>query len=114
MTSLRAQPLRLGGCDVDGARATISGFRRNSVPEFVEMPVIEERDGFDDFCVLHLKVLGVRIVVGLAVFHRRFSIEQNDDHIAVGVEARIVGTSGVDIRALNGSITWSMNSCLLL
>jgi hypothetical protein len=47
------------------------------------MPIIEERDGFNDFCVLHLKVPGVCIAVGFAVFHRRFSIEQNDDPIAI-------------------------------
>jgi hypothetical protein len=47
MTSLPAQPLRLGQYDVDGARATTSRFRKNSVPEFVEMPIIEERDGFN-------------------------------------------------------------------
>src|SRR5215831_6356304 len=61
--------------------------RRHTVPEFVEISVVEERDRFDDLVVPHLKIPGVAIAIGLAVFHRRFGIEQADDHIAVSEDA---------------------------
>src|SRR5580693_8668465 len=49
----------------------------------VEIPVVEERDFFDDFCVPHLKVPGVSIAIGFSVPQRGCGIEQDDDHIAI-------------------------------
>ena len=81
---------------------------RHAVPEFVKIPIVEERDCFDDFCVPHLKIPGIGIVVALTVSHCGVGVEQDDDHIAISA-----GTNGLDMRALNGSITSSMNSFLL-
>ena len=70
------------GEDMDARR-----LRAHAVPEFIEISVVEERDRFDDLVVPHLKIPGVAIAIGLAVFHRRFGIEQADDHIAVSEDA---------------------------
>jgi hypothetical protein len=68
-----------------------SRFRRDAIPELIEMPVIEERDRLDDFCVPHLKVPGVRITIRFSIPYRRFGIEQDDHRIAIGLQAADYG-----------------------
>ena len=73
---------------------------RHAVPEFVKIPIVEERDCFDDFCVPHLKIPGIGIVVALTVSHCGVGVEQDDDHIAISEDAadswhRRLGHAGI-------------------
>ena len=83
--------------DFSGVRS-----RGNPAPQFVEVPVVEERDSVHNLRGLHLEVPGVRILVGFAVVRRRRRrIEQRDDHVAVGENAanhrnERLGHSGVE------------------
>src|SRR6516162_8469176 len=70
-----------------GLESHLSRFRGHAVPELVEIPIVEERDCLEYFCVPHLKIPGICIAIGFAVFHRGFGIEQGDDHIAISVDA---------------------------
>jgi hypothetical protein len=85
---------------------------RHSVTEFVEIPGVEEGGCFDDLRVPHLKIPGISIVKGFSIRDRGCGIEQDDDRIAISVDSADVGTSGVDMWALNGLITLSRNSFL--
>jgi hypothetical protein len=55
---------------------------RHAVPEFVEIPVIK-----DDLCLSNLKILGIGILIGFALSHRGFGIEQDDNHIGISEDA---------------------------
>jgi hypothetical protein len=67
--------------------ASPSTLWRHAVPEFVEIPSVEDGDCFGNLSVLHLKISGIGIVIGFAISHRGFGIEQDDDRIAIGVDA---------------------------
>jgi hypothetical protein len=60
---------------------------RHAVPKFVKIPGVEEGDCFDDLRVPHLQIPRISIVIGFAVPHGGCGIEQDDDRIAISVEA---------------------------
>jgi hypothetical protein len=49
----------------------------------------------DDFRVLHLKVPSIGTAVGHTVSRRGGRVEQNNDRVAVGIEAPDRGTAGL-------------------
>ena len=61
--------------------------RRYARPEFVEFPCVKKGDNVQRLTFGHLKIPGIGVAIGLVVFCRRSSIEQNYDHITIGVDA---------------------------
>jgi hypothetical protein len=62
-------------------------FRRsNTRPELVELPRIEECDGFEDLAFLHLKLPSVGVVIRSIILRRGRGLEQNDHHVPVGIK----------------------------
>src|SRR5215469_3990895 len=68
-------------------RGHLSRRWRHAVPEFVEIPCVEEGDYFDDLRVPHLKIPGISISIGFSIPHRGCGIKQDDDRIAISVDA---------------------------
>src|SRR5262245_60501855 len=61
--------------------------RGDAIPKFVENPGVEERGSPNDLCIFHLKEPGVGVAIRQAVSPSCIDIEQDYDHVAVGINA---------------------------
>src|SRR5579872_3676325 len=65
--------------------------RLHPVPERIELSGVKKSDRADHLRVLHAEVPGIGVAVGLIVFRCSGGVEEDDHHVAVGVEAAYGG-----------------------